>query len=163
MIAKLRTLVDHEEIRRWARERGATPSLGRRTHEEDSLAVIGLDFPGSSGRDLQEEISWDEWFRDFDENDLALIVEGELANGQSSNFHKLVAREKLEESSGETSTRGEEKKASSRTRRTARPTKTEGHGSGETSVSSKPNNESHNREQHSKRSTSGHKPRRKAA
>lgn len=161
MIAKLRTLVDHEEIRRWARERGATPSLGRRTHEDDSIGVIGLDFPGSRVPDSLEEISWDEWFRNFDENDLALIVEGEMANGQSSNFHKLAARENLEESSGGTSTRGGEKKAPSRTRITARPTMTEG--SRETSVGSKPNNQSHNREQHSKRSASGHKPRRKAA
>lgn len=92
-----RTLTDHEEIRRWAEERGARPSTVRSTHGDDSVGIIRLDFPGYSGADSLEEISWDEWFEDFDNNNLALLVQDETANGQKSNFNKLISRESVEE------------------------------------------------------------------
>lgn len=150
MTSKWRTLVDHEEIRHWAKERGAKPSTARRTHEDDSVGIIRLDFPGSCDLGSLEEISWDEWFEDFDENDLALIVRDEMANGQSSNFHKLVARENLEDYSNQNSTPGTKKKASSGTLTAARSSKTSGQRSRKAAASSK-------------RKTSAHKPRRKAA
>ena len=52
--------------------------------------MIRLDFPGYSGADSLEEISWDEWFEKFDENGLALIYQEKTAEGQTSNFNKLV-------------------------------------------------------------------------
>ena len=55
--------------------------------------MIRLDFPGYSGRDSLQEISWEEWFTQFDENKLALIVQEETADGQRSNFNKLVSRD----------------------------------------------------------------------
>jgi hypothetical protein len=92
-----RTLTDHEEIRRWAEERGARPSTVRSTHGDDSVGIIRLDFPGYSGADSLEEISWDEWFEDFDDKNLALLVQDETANGQKSNFNKLISRGSVEE------------------------------------------------------------------
>ena len=165
MTSKWRALVDHEQIRRWAKERGAQPSTVRRTPEDDSAGTIRLDFPGSSGQGSLEEISWDEWFRHFDENDLALIVEDEMANGQSHNFNKLVARENLEDYSDQISTRGANKKASSRMLTTVRSRKTSDQRSPKATGSSKRTTvkKRPNREQPSERSTSGHKPRRKAA
>jgi hypothetical protein len=39
------------------------------------------------------EISWDEFFKKFDEANLALVYEEETASGQRSNFNKLVGSE----------------------------------------------------------------------
>ena len=111
--AKSRTLTDHEEIQRWAEERDAKPSAVRRTHTDEETGIIRLDFPGYSGENSLEEISWDEWFEDFDRRNLALIVQDETAAGERSNFNKLVSRETVEEkkpsrsskTSGRTSTR----------------------------------------------------------
>lgn len=83
---------DHDEIRRWAEDRGAKPARVRGTGD---VGIIRLAFPGAPGaRDEQlEEISWDEWFRKFDESGLAFLFEETTASGQKSNFNKLVKRE----------------------------------------------------------------------
>lgn len=101
--AKSRTLTDHDEIREWAEDRGARPSAVRATDTEESVGIIRLDFPGYSGANSLEEIGWDEWFERFDENNLALVVQDDMANGQKSNFNKLVSRENIEDYSQETS------------------------------------------------------------
>jgi hypothetical protein len=119
-----RVLTDHDEIRRWAEERGAKPSAVRRTHSDDNTGIIRLDFPGYSGEDSLEEIEWDEWFDDFDDRNLALIVQDETANGQTSNFNKLVSRDSVEESTGKTSSGGRGKKASARSSRSEKSSST---------------------------------------
>jgi len=88
-----KTTTDHEEIRRWAEERGAKPSTVRRTGGDDDIGIIRLDFPGYSGADSLEEISWDDFFEKFDESELALIYQETTADGQRSNFNKLVRRD----------------------------------------------------------------------
>jgi len=89
--------MDHEEIRQWAEDRGAIPSCVRGTGGGEDVGMIRLDFPGYSGENSLEEISWDEWFQKFDESDLALMVQEKTARGQKSNFNKLVKRETAEE------------------------------------------------------------------
>jgi hypothetical protein len=105
-----RVLTDHDEIRRWAEERDARPSAVQRTHTDDSVGIIRLDFPGYSGENSLEEIEWDEWFDKFDDNNLALIVQDETAGGERSNFNKIVSRDSVE-SSG--SSRSRAKKSTS--------------------------------------------------
>jgi len=85
---------DHETIRRWAEERGGKPAAVKRTHEPGkSTGIIRIDFPGYSGESSLEEISWDEFFEKFDDAKLALVYEEETADGQRSNFNKLVKRD----------------------------------------------------------------------
>lgn len=92
-----RALTDHEDIQRWAEERGARPTCVRGTGGGDDVGMIRLDFPGYSGQDSLQSIEWDEWFQKFDENNLALLVQDETARGQKSNFNKLVSRDTAEE------------------------------------------------------------------
>jgi hypothetical protein len=61
--------------------------------------MIRLDFPGYSGAQSLEPISWEEWFQKFDDNNLALLYEETLASGQKSNFNKIVSREREDEGS----------------------------------------------------------------
>lgn len=90
-------LTDHEEIRRWAEERGGSPACVRGTGDQGDIGMIRLDFPGYSGADSLEPISWDDWFAKFDERGLALMVQDKTGRGQKSNFNKLVSRESVEE------------------------------------------------------------------
>ncbi len=88
-------LTDHDEIRRWAEARGAKPACVRGTggkRGKDDPGMIRLDFPGWSGAESLESISWDVWFRAFDENNLALLVQDKTAGREKSNFNKLVKR-----------------------------------------------------------------------
>lgn len=97
------TTTDHDEIRNWAEERGASPACVRRTGGEGDVGMIRLDFPGYSGAQSLEHISWDEWFEKFDESNLALVYQETTARGQKSNFNKLIGRETAEKrAAGET-------------------------------------------------------------
>ena len=49
-----------------------------------------------SDDDALEVISWEEFFEKFDEADLALLYQEETADGERSNFNKLVGRETAE-------------------------------------------------------------------
>jgi hypothetical protein len=96
-MASAHALTDHDEIRKWAEERKAKPSCVKGTGGKSDTGMIRLDFPGYSGGDSLQEITWDEWFEKFDENDLALLVQDKTAGGQKSNFNKLVSRKTIEE------------------------------------------------------------------
>jgi hypothetical protein len=102
--AESKVTFDHEEIRRWAEERGAKPACVKGTGGKGDIGMIRLDFPGYSGEDSLEHISWDEWFQKFDERNLALLYQESTASGDKSNFNKLVSRETAEaaEESGHT-------------------------------------------------------------
>ncbi len=92
-----RVMTDPEEIREWAEDRGAVPSCVRGTGGRGDTGMIRLDFPGYSGEESLEEISWNDWGRKFEENGLALIVQDKTARGQKSNFNKLVKRSTVEQ------------------------------------------------------------------
>ena len=85
-------LTDHEQIRSWAEERGGVPSCVKRTGGRGDIGMIRLNFPGYSGEESLQEISWEDWFQKFDENGLALLVQETTAGGEQSNFNKLVKR-----------------------------------------------------------------------
>jgi len=91
-----RTSTDHDEIRKWAEARRAKPSRVKGTGSGDDPGMIRLDFPGFSGAGSLEEISWDEWFQAFDDNGLALVYQERTADGEQSNFNKIIARETAE-------------------------------------------------------------------
>jgi hypothetical protein len=92
-MASAQPVTDHQKIRRWAEARGAKPACVRGTGGKADPGMIRLDFPGFSGSDSLQEISWDEWFKAFDDNNLALLIQEETASGEKSNFNKLVSRE----------------------------------------------------------------------
>ena len=85
----------HDEIRKWAEERGGKPArvkgTGRRTGD---TGMIRLEFPRySQSRDESlEEIGWDDFFDEFDKKNLALTYQERTAVGDLSNFNKLISR-----------------------------------------------------------------------
>jgi hypothetical protein len=91
-MASAQKLTDHEQIRGWADERGAGPACVKGTGGQNDTGMIRLDFPGFGGAESLQPISWDDWFRQFDENNLALLVQETTSSGQKSNFNKLVSR-----------------------------------------------------------------------
>jgi hypothetical protein len=90
-----RVLTDRDELRQWVEERSGTPARVKGAGDEETgdPGILRIDFPGYTGEDTLEPISWDEWFRKFDEAGLALIVQDYTASGERSNFNKVVSRE----------------------------------------------------------------------
>jgi hypothetical protein len=85
-----KTLVttNHDVIRAWAEARGARPATVPGTEHGDRLGVLTFDFPGYGGENLRE-VSWDEWFRTFDERGLRFIFQEHKKDGSQSNFFRL--------------------------------------------------------------------------
>lgn len=96
-----RPLIDRDEIQRWSEERKATPACVKGTGGKGDTGMIRLDFPGYSGGDSLVEISWEDWFKTFEDRGLALLVQDKTADGQRSNFNKLVSRDSVRNESGE--------------------------------------------------------------
>ena len=92
-----RITTDHEEIRRWAEAHGGRPARVKGTGGQGDPGILRLDLPGDGPDPNLEEISWDEWFRAFEENQLAFVYEDETVSGKRSTFNKLVSRETARE------------------------------------------------------------------
>ena len=89
---------DHKSIRKWVEERGGWPATVKGTERGDEKAgMIRVDFPGYSGEGKLERITWDEFFRKFDEKNLAFLYQEETDSGERSFFNKLVSRETVKE------------------------------------------------------------------
>lgn len=92
-----RATTDHEFIRHWAEERDGTPSRVKRTGGGEDPGMIRIDFPGYSGRESLEPISWDEFFDKFEEKHLALLYRELRHDGELDRFNKLVDRDTVRE------------------------------------------------------------------
>jgi hypothetical protein len=77
---------DHEEIKQWARERGACPAVVSRTG-----GMLRFEFDPKRAETLTE-VDWNEFFRVFDEKGLELLYDEK----PGSRFHKFVYPETME-------------------------------------------------------------------
>ncbi len=93
-MSEARTTTNHEEIRSWVTERGGAPARVKGTSGEGGL--LRIDYPGFSGEDTLETITWEEFFRVFDENKLAFLYQDKLESGEVSRFSKLIDRDSAE-------------------------------------------------------------------
>jgi hypothetical protein len=95
-MSRAKPTIDHDEIRQWAEARNAKPAHVKGTGRgKNDIGMIRLDFPGYSGEQSLEHISWDDWFKAFDDNNLALLIQ-ETIDEHQSNFNKLVSRDTVE-------------------------------------------------------------------
>ncbi|MEH0969589.1 hypothetical protein V6U77_00410 [Micromonospora sp. CPCC 205546] len=79
---------NHEVIQRWARERGAQPATIAGTERQGRPGVLTFNMPGYRESSRIREITWDDWFRTFDERRLNLIYQEQLRDGRQSNFFR---------------------------------------------------------------------------
>jgi hypothetical protein len=96
MAGSSKTTTDHKVIQKWAEERGGKAATVKRTEKGGEPGVLRINFPGYSGENSLEEISWDDWFQKFDEKGLAFLYQDETSGGEQSRFFKLVSRETAE-------------------------------------------------------------------
>lgn len=85
---------DHDQIRKWAEARGGRPSRVAGIEDDRGEGVLRLDF-GEKEESL-EEISWDDFFKTFDDRHLAFLYQDEVGQGGTSRFFKFVRRDDTE-------------------------------------------------------------------
>lgn len=86
------TTTNHDEIRKWADKHGGKPAAVDRTHKGGDVGIIRVMFPDApnSEHDALVEITWDEFFREFEERQLALLYD------PKSMFSKIIGRDTAE-------------------------------------------------------------------
>jgi len=92
MAGESRLTTDHEVIRRWAEERGGRPATVRGTGAEGRPGILRLYFPDYSTSRSLEEVSWDEFFRKFEESHLAFLYQEQTRDNHQSRFFKFIRR-----------------------------------------------------------------------
>ena len=87
-MAEAKTTTDHNEIRRWVEERGGFPAGVKGTGDGNDPGLLRIDYPGFSGEERLQKISWEEFFTKFDSENLAFLYQDE----PDSRFSKLIDR-----------------------------------------------------------------------
>jgi len=87
---------NHEEIKHWVEEHDGQPASVKGTGGDGDPGLLRIDFPGGTGEDRLEHITWDKWFNKFDDRHLAFLYQTHKKTGEDSTFFKLVNREKKE-------------------------------------------------------------------
>lgn len=86
------TTTDHDKIRKWAEGKGGKPAAVARTHKRGDVGIIRIMFPNAphSKHDALTEITWEEFFKAFEDKQLALLYE------EDSLFSKIVGRDTVQ-------------------------------------------------------------------
>lgn len=101
-MAETVTLTEHEAVREWAAARAGFPAIVDVSPESGTQPMLRIAFGQHAYADNDqadrpvnaggyELVEWDEWFKLFDELELALVVEAEQA-GRREQYHQLVHR-----------------------------------------------------------------------
>lgn len=93
MAGESKQTTDHDTIRKWTDERGGVPATIRQTERGGEPGVLRIHFPGYSDEETFDELSWDEFFEKFDQNNLAFLYQEKTKDGKPSRFFKFVKRE----------------------------------------------------------------------
>jgi hypothetical protein len=86
------TTTDHDEIRKWAEANGGKPAAVARTHSDQDVGIVRIMFPDAPNSEhaALTEISWDDFFKEFEDRKLALLYDPQ------SLFSKIIGRDTAE-------------------------------------------------------------------
>ena len=93
MAGESHVTTDHDTIKNWVESRGGHPAAVKQTESADDVGILRIDFPGYSGEDSLDPISWTQFFEKFEESNLAFLYQEKLKSGDESRFFKLVSRD----------------------------------------------------------------------
>ena len=102
-MAETVTLTDHEAIRDWAAARIGSPAVVDASPETGTQPFLRIVFDQAAYQDQDqaerpqnaggyELVEWDDWFKIFDEGELALVVAADQS-GVRESFHRLIRRD----------------------------------------------------------------------
>lgn len=85
---------DLKVIQKWAEQRDGKPSRVKSTADDEGGGLLRIDFPGYRGKDTLEEISWEDWYKTFQDRNLEFLYQDKTAGGKESRFFKLINKAK---------------------------------------------------------------------
>lgn len=92
MSGEAHTTTDHQFIRKWTEQRNGRPAAVEGTGSGSDPGILRIRFPDYGEDENLTEISWEDFFRKFEEERLALVYQDTSKDGQTSRFSKFIAR-----------------------------------------------------------------------
>lgn len=90
MAGASRTTTDHDKIRSWTEARGGYPATVQgHSKGGEASSVLRIVF---EDHDELLRSDWDEFFRKFEDEGLALVYQEKTSDGETSRFCKFVSR-----------------------------------------------------------------------
>jgi len=83
---------DQNTIKKWVEEREGVPARVKGTEKDGDEGVLRIHFPANSNSSNLEEISWEDFFKEFDGEKLDFLFQDKKADGETSTFHKFINR-----------------------------------------------------------------------
>jgi hypothetical protein len=84
---------DHRLIKEWVMARGGVPGRVEGTvSPADEEGTLDIKFPEKTGKNVIP-ISWNEFFTEFEQSNLAFLFEEDHGDGLKSKFFKLIWRD----------------------------------------------------------------------
>lgn len=80
---------NHDVIRQWARARDAAPVVIIGTEHGELPGALAFSFPDVGGADLKQ-VSWDEWFKMFDDRGFSFVYQETTEDGLASDFFEFA-------------------------------------------------------------------------
>jgi len=81
---------DRQTIKQRAEERNGVPAKVIGTEVNGDEGILRIHFPEFNKSYDLEEISWEDFFNDFEKDKLDFLYQDKKANGDRSTFYKLV-------------------------------------------------------------------------
>ncbi len=103
-----KTTTSHVVIRAWAESHGGKPALIVDSNRLDREVGLRIDFPGKTDEALlsqahhNKDVSWDEFFKVFDENELAFDYLEEPGETELVDAYRFLKRDLLNEKASTT-------------------------------------------------------------
>jgi hypothetical protein len=94
-MSESKVTTDHNKIREWAESRGGKPAEVKGTGDKEHPGLLRFSFQDKE--DNLEQVSWEGFFKKFDENNLAMLYQEETKEGKESRFFKFVDKNNVEE------------------------------------------------------------------
>lgn len=73
--------IDHQEIKQWVEEHGGSPSVVEGTYDGFGSGILRIDW--GTEEEALDQLSWEDFFRVFDDNDLAFVYDTSTEGGDS--------------------------------------------------------------------------------
>lgn len=92
-MSKSQVTTDHNKIKSWVNERNGKPAAVKTSKTGNEGGILRIDFPGFAESENLQEISWNEFFETFENENLAFLYQEEVKDGKQSRFFKFINRE----------------------------------------------------------------------
>ncbi|WMJ73385.1 hypothetical protein RCC89_09440 [Cytophagaceae bacterium ABcell3] len=94
MAGESKKTTNHNQIKRWVEARDGKPASVKGTGDNKNAGLLRFRFEnGRQPKAELKDITWDEFFDQFEKNKLQMVYQDKTKTGRKSRFNKLVNRE----------------------------------------------------------------------